>query len=164
MTLKEHINQDLIEAIKGKDKDKALVLLTLNAAIKNAEINKRSKVGKTEEGLEKLGELSMLGDEEVIGVLASQIKQRRDSIAEFEKGNRQDLADKEKKEIEILMHYMPAQMSEEEVRKVVASAIAKTGASSPKDMGKVMGAIMKDVKGKADGTLVSKIVKEMLSK
>jgi len=164
MTLKEHINQDLIGAIKAKNKDKALVLRTLNATIKNAEIVKRSKLAKTEESLEKLGGLSMLSDDEVIGVIATQIKQRRDSITEFEKGNRADLADKEKKEIEILSHYMPEQMSEAEIRKIVAAAIAKTGAVSPKDMGKVMGAIMKDVKGRADGTMVSGIVKELLSK
>ena len=164
MNLKEHINQDLIEAIRGKEKEKTLVLRTLNAAIKNAEIVKRSKLSKTTSELEKLGALSVLTDEEVVGVIASQIKQRRDSVAEFEKGNRPDLVAKEKNEIEILFHYMPEQMSEEEVRKLVASAIAKTGAGNPKDMGKVMGALMKDVKGKADGTLVSKIVKEMLSK
>lgn len=164
MVLKERINEDLITALKAREKERALVLRTLNAAIKNAEIAKRSKLAKTEEDSEKLIAASMLSDEEVIDVIATQIKQRRDSIVEYEKGNRADLAASEKAEIDILSQYMPAQMSEEEIRKVVASAIAKTGAASPKDMGKVMGALMKEVKGKADGTLISKIVKELLLK
>lgn len=164
MALKERINQDLIVALKSGEKDRALVLRTLNAAIKNAEIVKRSKLAKTEESTEKLIAASALNDEEIIGVIASQIKQRRDSIIEFEKGARADLADNEKKQIEILSRYMPEQMSEEEIRKVVASAIGRVGATSAKDIGRVMGALMKEVKGKADGTLVSKIVKELLSK
>ncbi len=164
MALKERINEDLIIALKAREKERALVLRTLNAAIKNAEIVKRSKLAKIEENTEKLIAASVLNDEEVIDVIASQIKQRRDSIVEYEKGNRADLVASEKAEIEILSHYMPAQMSEEEIRSVVASAIAKTGAAGPKDMGRVMGALMKEVKGKADGTLVSKIVKELLSK
>ncbi len=164
MFLKEQINADLIIALKAGEKERALVLRTLNAAIKNSEIAKRSKLAKSGENSEKLSAASVLNDEEVIDVIASQIKQRRDSIVEYEKGARADLAASEKKEIDILSHYMPAQIDEEEIRSVVASAIAKTGATSPKDMGRVMGALMKDVKGKADGTLVSKIVKELLSK
>lgn len=163
VNLKEHINEDLISAVKNKKKDKALVLRFLNAAIKNAEIAKRSKLSKTVNGLDELGVLSILTDDEVIGVISSQIKQRRDSIAEFEKGHRLDLAEKEKKESEILAHYMPEQMSEEEIKKIVADAIAKTGAKSVKEMGKVMGLVMGQTKGKADGTLVSKIVKELLA-
>lgn len=164
MVLKEQINADLIIALKAREKERALTLRTLNAAIKNAEIAKRSKLAKSEESPESLGAASVLSDEEVIDVIASQIKQRRDSIVEYEKGARADLAANEKKEIDILSQYMPAQMSEGEIRKAVEAAIAKTGATSPKDMGRVMGALMKDVKGKADGTLVSKIVKELLSK
>lgn len=164
MALKEKINQDLIVALKSREKERALVLRTLNAAIKNAEIVKRSKFAKTEDNTEKLIAASALNDEEIIDAIASQIKQRRDSIVEYEKGARPDLVASEKAEIDILSRYMPEQMSEEEIRKVVASAIANTGAAGPKDMGKVMGALMKEVKGKADGTLVSKIVKELLSK
>lgn len=164
MTLKEHINEDLISALKGKEKDKALVLRTLNAAIKNAEIAKRSKLSKTANGLEDLGALSVLTDEEVLGAIASQVKQRRDSIAEFEKGNRPELAEKEKKEIEILAHYMPEQMSEDEIRKIVAEAIAETKAGSVKEMGKVMALVMGRTKGKSDGATVSRIVKESLIK
>lgn len=164
MTLKEKINQDLIIALKSGEKDRALAIRTLNAAIKNAEIAKRSKIAKAGESLEKLIAASVLSDEEIIDVIAFQIKQRRDSIVEFEKGNRADLADKEKKEIEILSRYMPEQMSEENVRKAVQSAIERADAATVKDMGKVMAVLMKEVKGKADGTLVSRIVKEMLSK
>lgn len=163
-SIKERINRDLITALKGKDKVKALVLRSLNAAIKNSEIVKRAKISKGAEEGQEAGASSSLNDEEIIGVIASQIKQRRDSIAEFEKGNRADLADKEKAELDILMQYMPAQMSEEEIREAVKSAIGKTGATSVKEMGKVMAELMKDVKGRADGTLVSKIVKESLSK
>jgi uncharacterized protein len=164
MTLKEHINKDLISAIKGKEKDKALVLRTLNATIKNAEIAKRSKLSKTANGLEDLGTLSVLTDEEVTGVIASQIKQRRDSAAEFEKGNRPDLVEKEKKEIEILAHYMPEQMSEDEIKKIVADAIAETGAVSVEEMGKVMALAMGRTKGRTDGATVSGIAKKLLAK
>lgn len=164
MTLKEKINQDLIVALKSGEKDRALTLRTLNAAIKNAEIAKRSKIAKAGENFEKLIAASALNDEEIIDVIASQIKQRRDSIVEFEKGNRADLAANEEKEIEILSRYMPVQMNEEEIRKTVQAAIERVGAASVKDMGKVMAVLMKEVKGKADGTLVSRIVKEMLSK
>lgn len=164
MILKEHINTDLIESVKKKEKEKALVLRTLNAAIKNAEISKRTKLSKTAGGLEELGALSILTDEEVIGVISSQIKQRRDSIVEFEKGKRIDLVEKEKAEIKILIVYLSEQMTEEEIRKEAKAAIEKTSAKTARDTGKVMAELIKKVKGKADGSLVSKIVKELLSK
>lgn len=162
-SLKKKISEDMISAVKSKDKIKALVLRSLNSAIKNAEIIKRAKISKASEGAD-LEKASLLTDEEVIGVISSQIKQRRDSIAEFEKANRQDLVENEKAEMAVLAAYLPPQMSEEEVRKIVAEAIAKTGAGSAKDMGRVMAFIMPQVKGKADGTMVSGIVKEMLTK
>lgn len=163
MTLKERINQDLIIAVKSKDKVKALVLRSLNAAIKNAEIIKRTKLSKSAEET-NLGKASILSDEEAIGVISSQIKQRRDSVSEFEKGSRPDLVEKEKTEMAILLLYLPAQMSEDEVRKIVSEAIFKTGAKSVKEMGKVMAFLMPEVKGKADGAMVSGIAKELLSK
>lgn len=92
------------------------------------------------------------------------MKQRRDSLAEFEKADRTDLADKVKKEIVIVENYLPAQLSEEEIRAIVTEAVAKTGATSPKEFGKVMGAVMPKVKGKADGNQVNAIVKELLNK
>lgn len=172
MTLKEHINKDLIEALKNKEKDKALALRTLNAAIKNAEIAKRLKLSKSvknTDGIDKsffrfLEKESVLSDEEATDVVLSQIKQRRDSITEFEKAKRLDLVEREKTEIKILLAYLAEQMSEEEIKKVASEAIVKTGAKNAKDMGKVMGALMKEVKGKADGTTVSRIVKELLSR
>ncbi|MBU3924368.1 GatB/YqeY domain-containing protein [Patescibacteria group bacterium] len=163
MSLKGRISRDLIIAVKGKDRVISLVLRSLNAAIKNAEIIKRAKLSKSfkEANLEKA---SVLSDEEVIGVISSQIKQRKDSISEFEKANRLDLVEKEKEEMTVLAVYLPPQMSEVEVRKIVSGAIVKTGASSAREMGRVMAFIMPLVKGKADGAMVSGIVKELLSK
>jgi hypothetical protein len=162
-SIKERISQDLLVAMRAKDKVRSLVLRSLNSAIKNTEIIKRAKMNKGAEGteLEKVGALT---DEEVIGVISSQIKQRKDSIIEFEKANRTDLVDKEKEEMAILVVYLPPQLSEAEVRDIVANGIAKTGANTVKEMGRVMAFIMPQVKGKADGTMVSGIVKEMLSK
>lgn len=162
-SLKGRIGQDLISAVKGKDKVKSLVLRSLNAAIKNAEIIKRAKLSKGS-GEINLEKASILSDEEVIGVISSQIKQRKDSIGEFEKANRLDLVEKEKTEMAVLTIYLPPQLSEAEVRKIVSVAIGKTGANSVKEMGRVMASIMPEVKGKADGTMVSGIVKELLSK
>lgn len=163
ITLKERISKDLIIAVKGKDSVRSLVLRSLNSAIKNAEINKRAKLSKSGEDID-LEKACILSDEEAIGVISSQIKQRKDSISEFEKANRLELVEKEKAEMDILAVYLPPQLNEEEVRKIVADAIVKTGAISVKEMGRVMAAIMPMTKGKADGTLVSGIVKELLSK
>ena len=106
---------------------------------------------------------SALSDDEIIETISSEIKKRKEAAFEYEKGNRSELADKEKKEAEILKKYLPEQLSEEEIRKLVQDAIQKTGAKEQKDMGKVMGVLMPQVKGKADGGLVSKIVKELLT-
>ncbi|HSW96477.1 MAG TPA: GatB/YqeY domain-containing protein, partial [Candidatus Saccharimonadales bacterium] len=103
-------------------------------------------------------------DEDVIAVIQKEVKQRKDSIEQFSAAGRQDLVDKEQKELDRLQTYLPAQMPEEEVRKLVAEAIAQTGAASLQDIGKVMGALMPKTKGKADGSVVSRIVKEQLSK
>lgn len=162
-SLKVRISQDLITAVKGKDKVRSLVLRSLNSAIKNTEIIKRAKLSKSGEAVD-LEKASILSDEEVVGVISSQVKQRKDSISEFEKANRTDLVEKEKEEMAVLAIYLPEQMSEAEVRKIVSDAISKTGASSVKEMGRVMAFIMPQVKGKADGTMVSGIVKELLSK
>lgn len=161
--LKGRISRDLIIAVKGKDKVRSLVLRSLNAAIKNAEIIKRAKLSKGSETV-NLEKASILSDEEIVGVISSQIKQRKDSISEFEKANRLDLVEKEKAEMAVLAVYLPPQLSEAEVRKIVSDAIGKTGASSVKEMGRVMASIMPLVKGKADGAMVSGIVKELLSK
>jgi uncharacterized protein YqeY len=101
-------------------------------------------------------------DEDVIEVVGREIKKRKESIELYEKGGRQELADKEKRELEVLQGYLPEQMSEEEVRKLVEETIQSLGASTMQDMGKVMGALSAKTKGKADGSLVSSIVREQL--
>lgn len=163
MSLKEQIQNELKEAMKAKNEVVLSVLRMLNSAIKNRELEKRAKLAK--EGTEeKLEELSQLNDEEIVSVISSEAKKRKDAIEEFKKAGRRDLVEKEEKELEVLIKYMPEQMGEEEVRKIVNKAIEETGAASVKEMGKVMGVIMPQVKGKADGSLVQKIVKEELEK
>ena len=167
MSLKERIQADIKKAMPEKDQLKVSVLRMLMAAVFNKEKEKRAKLSKTKDppaGGEKLDELSKLTDEEIIEVISSESKKRQDSIEQYEKGNRQDLADQEKKELEILMKYLPEQMTEEEIRKLVKEKVEELGASGSKDIGKVMGALMPQLKGKADGTAVNKIVQEELKK
>jgi len=163
VSLKETIQADLKETLPQRDELKISVLRMLRAAIFNKEKEKRAKLSKTEE-IEKLEELSKLTDEEVLEVISSEVKKHKDSIEQYEKGNRQDLAGKEKKELKILMNYLPEQISEEELRKLVKEKIDELGASGPKDIGKVMGVLMPQLKGKAEGNLVSKIVQKELGK
>jgi len=153
--LKEEIIQNLNVSLKSGQKDKISVLRQLLAAILNKEKEKRFK-NKEEKD-------ARLTDQEVMEVISSEAKKRRESILEFEKGKREDLAEKEKKELEILKDYLPEQLPEQEVRKIIEKAIKKSGAKELKDMGKVMAELMPEIKGKADGALVSGIVKEMLS-
>ncbi|MEP1152701.1 MAG: GatB/YqeY domain-containing protein [Balneola sp.] len=151
MALKEQILDDLKTAMKAKDKDRLQVLRSLKAKLQEKEIAQR-----------KDGEAT-LSEEQSIAVLMKAAKQRKESITQFEEGNRQDLADKEKVELAIIEEYLPKMMSEDEVREFVTKKISDLGASGPQDMGKVMGPIMGALKGKADGGLVSRIVKEELS-
>ena len=164
MALKEIIQGDLNEAIKGKEELRCSVLRMVIAAILNREKEKRYKLTKEKPDLKEseLAKESQLTDEEVIEVVSSEIKKRRESVAGYEKGGRDELAEKEKKEIEILQKYLPEQLSEEELKKLVQEAIDKVGAKEQKDMGKVMAELMPSVKGKADGSLISKVVKELL--
>jgi len=164
MSLKEKIQTDIKKAMQEKDQLKVSVLRMLMAAIFNKEKEKRAKLSKTEEKLEKLDELSQLTDEEITEVISRENKERKDSIEQYQKGNRQDLAEQEKKELGILKEYLPEQMSEDEIRKIVKEKINKTGASTPQDTGKVMGALMPELKGKAEGGMVNKIVQEELKK
>jgi len=147
MTLKEQLTQDTIAASKGGDKKKRDVLRMLQAAVKQVEIDDRVT----------------LDDAGVQQVLTKQAKQRRESLAEYTKAGRDDLAAQEAYELEVIEAYLPQLMSREEISVLVRQAIAGTGASSPKDMGKVMGKLMPQVKGKADGRLVNQIVREQLS-
>ncbi|MEO9885157.1 MAG: GatB/YqeY domain-containing protein [Balneola sp.] len=151
MALKEQILEDLKTAMKAKDKDRLQVLRSIKAKLQEKEIAER-----------KDGEAT-LSEEQAISVLMKAAKQRKESIAQFEDGDRKDLADKEKMELAIIEEYLPKMLTEAEVREVVAKRISELGASGPQDMGKVMGPIMGLLKGKADGGLVSKVVKEELS-
>ena len=160
--LREKINGEIKQAMINKEELLLLVLRGINASIKNKEIEKRTKLSKQEKDLAKLDELCKLSDEEIIDVISSEAKKRKDSIEEFTKGNRMDLVEKEQKELEILKKYLPEQMSEDAIKEIVQKAIAETSAIGPKDTGKVMAKIMPQVKGKVDGTIVSKIVGELL--
>lgn len=162
MPLKDKISADFIKASKSGDKEKRGILSMLLAGIKNTEIEKRAK-SKAEEG-KSLEELGLLTDEEIVSVISRQVKQRKDSVEQYKAGSRLDLAEKEEREIKVLTGYLPEQLPEEEIRRLVKLAVAKTKAASVKEMGKVMAVLMPDVKGKADGTLASRIVKEELSK
>ena len=154
MGLKEKIKLNLNSSLKEKKTLAVSVLRQLLAAILNKEKEKRFKT-KEEKDVQ-------LTDEELIEVISSEVKKRRESILEFEKGKRQDLVEKEKKELEILEKYLPEQLSEEEIRKLTKEAIEKTDAREIKNMGKVMAELMPKIKGRAEGALVSKIVKELL--
>jgi uncharacterized protein YqeY len=149
MSLKEKLNDDMKQAMKDKDAGKLRlsVIRMVRANIKNVEIDRKKE----------------LTEEEVLDVLAKEVKMRRDSMEEFRKGNRPDLVENLEKEVAVLMEYLPQQMSEEEVRAIVAATVKETGASTAKEMGKVMAALMPKVKGRADGKLVNTIVKEMLN-
>ena len=146
MSLKDKLMQDLKAAMKEKDKIKKSVITLIRSSVKQYEVDNRSE----------------LDDEGVLEIISKQLKQRRDAIEEFEKGNRQDLVEEAQKEAEILLSYLPKQLTEEEIREIVKATIEELGAEGPKAMGKVMGALMPKVKGKADGKIVSKVVKELL--
>jgi len=151
MDIKERILSDLKEAMKSKNAEKTLLLRSLKAKILEKEISER-KGGK-----------STLSNDQIIEVLMKAAKQRKESIDQFQQGNRQELADKEKKELDLIEAYLPEMMSENEIRSEVQKQIQSMNASGMQDMGKVMGALMGKLKGKADGSMISKIVKEELS-
>lgn len=145
--MKERILNDLKEAMKQKDKELLSVIRMVKGAIQMDEIAKKKE----------------LSDDEVITIISKQIKTRKESIAEFEKAGRDDLKNQTQSEIDILMRYMPEQMSEEEVLKVIDQAFETVQPTSMKDMGKLMGVITPQVRGKADMGFVNKIIKEKLS-
>lgn len=160
--LKDTLKEDQKQALKAGDAAKRTLIGVLLSSIKNKEVEKRTKLSKTIADPAQLDAESQLNDEEVIEVIGSEIKKRKDSITEFEKGGRPELAAGEQQEIDILMGYMPEQLSDEALKQIVQEAVAATGATSAKDMGKVIGAVMPKVKGKAEGTRVSALVKELL--
>jgi len=148
MSLKETLLQDLKVAMKEKDTIRKNTIQLVRAGV--LQIEKDNHVE--------------LDDEGVLDVVAKELKKRRDSLPEFEKSGRTDLIDNLNKEIEVLLGYLPEQLTEDEIKKIVEETIAETGASSMKDMGKVMGAVSPKVKGRADNRVVSGYVKELLSK
>jgi uncharacterized protein YqeY len=149
MALRQQIQNDLFEAMKAKDEVKVGALRMLKAAMLKFEVA----------GVEK----KEATDEDILQLVTKEIKSRMDSAEQFRKGNRPELAEKEEKEIEILKAYMPPQMGEDEILALVKEAIAKTGAVKKNEMGKVMGVLMPQVKGKADGAMVNRIVNSMLA-
>ncbi len=151
MTLKERILSDLKDAMRSGDAVRRDTLRLIDSAVKNTEIEKK----KREVGL---------SDEEVLEVFARAVKQRQDSIRQFEEGGRADLAEKEKIELEILMPYLPAQLSVEAITAVVNEVIVQTGAANVSDLGKVMGQAMSKMKGEVDGNVVREIAKQLLEK
>ncbi|MGP1585960.1 MAG: GatB/YqeY domain-containing protein [Schwartzia sp. (in: firmicutes)] len=148
MPLKEKLTADMKEAMKAREagRQRLGVIRLVRGVIRQQEID-----GQRE-----------LDDDAVLAVISKEVKQRRDSIEEFQKGGRTDLVRQNEEEIAILMDYLPQQMTEDEVRSAVTEAVAATGAAAPKDMGKVMKELMPKVKGRADGKLVNQIVRELL--
>ncbi len=165
MELRQKIQEDLKEALKEKRELELSVLRMLSSAMVNKEKEKRYKISREKPELveAELSKESQLTEEETLAAVAAEAKKRKEAIVEFAKGQREDLAEKEKAELEILKKYLPEQISEETLRNLVKEAIAKTGAKEMKDMGKIMAELMPKIKGKADGSLVSKIVKELLA-
>lgn len=147
-TLKSQIDADLKESMLAKDQIRVDALRMLKSAIRYIEIEKKAEAD----------------DNMVIDAVAREIKKRRDAAEQFRNGGKEEMATKEEREIESLSKYLPEQLGENEIKKLIDKAVKKVGASGPSDMGKVMGALMSNVKGRADGSLVSKLVKEALTK
>ena len=144
--LRDTLDSDLKDAMRNKEALKRTVLRTMLSEIRNAEINSQTT----------------LDDEGIISVLTKQVQQRKDSVEAYADANRQDLVDKETEEIDIISVYLPEQLPVEEIEEIIKTAISEMGASSLSDMGKVMGLVMPQVRGRADGKIVNTIVTEKL--
>ena len=147
MSLKEKLAEDLKAAMKNKEIVRKNVVQMVRAGV--LQVEKDNKV--------------TLDDEGILEVIAKQLKQRRDSLPDYEKSGREDLIAELKAEMDVLMEYLPEQLTEDELRVIVEEAVAQTGASSMKDMGKIMAAVMPKVKGRADGRMINEIAKAVLS-
>lgn len=148
MGLAQQLDQDLIGAMKAKDADKLMVLRMVKTALTNYKIEKKREI---------------LEESEILDVLQKQAKQRRESLESFEKAGRQELADKERKELTILQTYMPKELSDDEIRSLAQKAITESGAKVKADIGKVMKVLMPWVKGKSDGKKVNEILGSLLT-
>lgn len=146
MNLAERLNEDMKQAMKDGDKFRLSTIRLVRAAIKNQEIELRRP----------------LDDNDTLNILSRELKQRRDSLQDFERAGRDDLVSNVKAEIEIIAQYLPQQLTEEEVKAIVVQTMQETGASSKADLGKLMGALMPKVKGRADGKLVNALVQQFL--
>lgn|SRR3712207_1711923 len=146
MSLKEKLQEDLKSSMKNKDTIRKSVVTLVRAAIKQIEVDQRVE----------------LDDAAVMDIISKQLKQRTDSLAEFEKAGREDLIDETKSEIQVLKEYLPQQLSEEELEKIVIETIAEVGATSMKDMGKIMAIIKPKTVGRADGRKINELVKKNL--
>ncbi len=146
MSIQDKLMDDLKTSMKTKNKLRKNVITMVRAAVKQREVDERVD----------------LNDEDVIDIIAKQVKQKRDSIIEFQKGERQDLVELTESEIDILLEYLPLQLTEEELDQIVKETIEEVDAKTFKDMGKVMGSILPKVKGKADGNMINKLVRQYL--
>lgn len=146
MSLKEKLQEDLKSSMKNKDTIRKSVVTLIRAAIKQHEVDNRVE----------------LADDAIIDIISKQLKQRKDSLAEFEKANRDDLVEETKSEIQVLEGYLPQQLSEEELEKIVIETIAEVGATSMKDMGKIMATIKPKTAGRANGRKINELVKKNL--
>lgn len=146
-SLGKKLNDDLRQALKARDKRRSSVIRLIMSAVHNTEIAKRSS----------------LEDVDILGIIAKEAKQRRESIEAFKQGGRQDLVDQEEAELAILEEYLPEQMGRDEIVAAARKVIDEIGAQSPRDMGRVMGKLMPQLKGKAEGKLINEIVTELLS-
>jgi len=146
MDLKEQIQNDLKKALKAKEKGKVSVLRMVNSEIKNEEIEKKED----------------LTDEDIIQIISKELKKRKEGVEEFKKAGREETVEEEERQIKVLEKYLPEQLEEDEVEELVEEVIEEVGASDMSDMGEVMKEIMPKVKGKADGNMVNKIVREKL--
>lgn len=146
MSLKQKLQEDLKSSMKNKDNTRKSVVTLIRASIKQYEVDNRVE----------------LGDAEITDLIAKLLKQTRDSLGDFKKANRDDLVSQAEAEIEVLKEYLPQQLSEEELNEIVISTISEVGATSMKDMKKIMTSIMPKVKGRADGKLINELVKKNL--
>lgn len=147
MSLKEKLMEDLKDSMKNKDVIKKNTITMVRAAIKQKEVDERIE----------------LSDEAILDIISKQLKEKRAAIEDFRKGNRQDLVDLTEKEINILLQYLPKQLSEEELEKILTEIIQEINATSMKDIGNIMKAVMPKVKGRADGNMVNNIAKKILN-
>ncbi len=147
MGLSDRIHQEMLIATKSRDKERLSALRMIRSALQNRQIEKRRE----------------LTDQEVLEVLSSLVKKSKESIEQFEKGNRGDLVEKEQRELQVILSFMPKQMTQEELRSELKKIIDDLGARGPKDMGMVMKSAMEKLKGRVDGKVVNQLVKELLS-